>query len=294
MTESRLESLLPTANQAAGRPPEPASAPEPARDREGAPGRRDSDDIRTLRYGFEALRLASADRGVSSGRVARACGISRPAAYRVLQTLLGEGYLLREGPLKRARYRLSGRVRSLAAGYDGEARLLDVAMPLMLAWTEEFGWPLALSTLVGDRAVVRFTTDPVARRALVRYRASRRAPPLTIPSALVCLAHQPADLLALGECVELEGTVTRAELPQHLARVREDGFALYHAPGLRESTLAIPVAHDGGGVASLAMRYMRVADGGAEERARRLATLQALGARIACMANGNRERHGGI
>jgi DNA-binding IclR family transcriptional regulator len=254
---------------------------------------RRADDIRSLRYGFEALRKASSPSGISSGELALSCGISRAAAFRVLQTLRSAGYLIHTGSLRRARYRVSQQVRELISGYPGVAQLLDAAMPVMLEWTQASGWPLALSTLAGDRLVVRYATDHAAPRALARYKAGTSGPVLGSASGLVCLGFQaPAVVAAFlaglpdDSIMDGERICTREHCFARLARVRSDGFAVVHPPRLRESALAVPLLIDGVVAASLALRFMRVADGGPEAHAQRLQTLHSLRARIAAVCNG--------
>jgi len=258
-----------------------------------------ADDIRSLRYGFEALRGAASPSGVSSGELARGCAISRAAAFRVLQTLRTAGYLTQTGSVKRARYRMSQQVRELFSGYAGAARVLDAAMPVMLEWTQASGWPLALSTLAGDRVVVRYATDPAAARALTRCKAGMSAPVLASAGGLVCLAFQTPLVLSgfvggLPDDAVMDGerVCRREDCLARLARVRAEGFAVVNPRRMRESTLAIPLRLEGAVVGSLALRFMRVADGGPEGHNRRLASMQALGARIAaaCDATSARSR----
>jgi DNA-binding IclR family transcriptional regulator len=250
-------------------------------------GLRRADDILSLRHGLEALRRAAAAKGVSSGELALACGISRAAAYRVLQTLQTAGYLRATGLPKRPRFQVTQRICALSSGYAAGVRLLEVAMPIMLEWTLESGWPLEFSTLAGDQAIVRYATDHVAPRALARFRAGSKAPAIASATGLVCLAHQAPRRIAgffatlpsfAGAAPDVRAA--RREFLASLARIRQDGFAQLNSPRLREATLAVPLWCEGGAVAGLGLRYMRVADGGVMGHAQRLAALHSLRARI--------------
>jgi IclR family mhp operon transcriptional activator len=264
--------------------PEPTIAPKP---RAAGPARQPADDIVSLRHGLAALRLAGVSPELSSGSLAAACGISRAAGYRVLQTLVEEGYLDRSGGGNRVRYRPRQRVRELAAGYRGSVLVLDVAMPLMLEWTCEHGRPLALSTPDGEYSVVRFTTDPAAARALVRYRAGARMSALMSASAMLCLAYQPPGIQARAIArlprSPLPAYAERRSAPEIasiLERVRRAGHAVFRPVGLREATLALPLWLDGELCACVALRYMLVADGGSAGHAARLRLLGTLCDRI--------------
>jgi IclR family mhp operon transcriptional activator len=263
-----------------------------------APGRRRADDILSLRHGLAALRRAGDPAGVSSGELAFECGISRAAAYRVLQTLRTAGFLATSGSAKRPRFRITPRTAVLFSGYSAGVQLLDVAIPIMLEWTLETGWPLEFSTLAGSQSVIRYATDHVAPRALARLRAGTSTPAVESAAGLVCLAFQAATPLAtvVSRLLPLPGSAAdggarRRELMVTLARVRREGYARMAPPRWREATIAIPLWSEGSAAAALALRYMRVADGGVAGHAQRLAMLQSLREKIAC-ACGNPPQSG--
>jgi DNA-binding IclR family transcriptional regulator len=151
---------------------------------------REEDDIQSLRYGIDALRPLNGRESISTADLVASLGISRGTAYRVINTLHGLGYVARVSERRGSRYRLSVRVRRLSDGFDGDRSLLHVAQPLMLEFTREHGWPLALSTPAGDRFFVRYTTDHATQRVPRRYRAGFYRSVLLAGSGLVCLAHQ--------------------------------------------------------------------------------------------------------
>jgi IclR family mhp operon transcriptional activator len=251
-------------------------------------GRPRADDILSLRHGLAALRRATDLVGVSSGELAVECRISRAAAYRVLQTLRTAGFLATSGSPKRPRFRITPRSAVLFSGYSADIQLLDLAAPIMLEWTLESGWPLEFSTLAGNQSVIRYATDPVAPRALARFRAGTSTPAVFAAAGLVCLAFQAATPLStvVSRLLPLPGSAgeagaRRRELLATLARVRREGYAQMAPPRLREATIAIPLWLEGTAAAGLALRYMRVADGGVAGHAHRLAMLQSLREKIA-------------
>jgi DNA-binding IclR family transcriptional regulator len=244
---------------------------------------READDIKSLRHGIEALRLTARRQSVSSGDLARTCAISRAAAYRVLQTLQEEGYLLRTGRGNRVRYQSSQRVRELSAGYDGGVLVLEVAIPIVLRWTLAHGWTLAITTPAGEHCICRFTTDPAAARVLIRYKAGAKMTALMSASGMVCLAFQPPEIQAEA-LKHLPGKPlppyaprrSSSELAAILDRVRRDGYATFRPIGHREAGLAVPIWLEGTMSACVSMRYMLVADGGRAGHAQRLKMLRSL------------------
>lgn len=240
----------------------------------GSMSLREEDDIQSLRYGIDALRLLNARESVSTAELVAALGISRGTAYRLVNTLHSLGYVARITERRGSRYRLSVRVRRLSDGFDGDRWLLQVAQPLMLAFTREHGWPLALSTPAGDRFYVRFTTDHATQRVLRRYRAGFYRSLLLAGSGLLCLAHQREPMLTATlrelqrareqtESVPRDPAVPSADdepaLRAFLAHILEQGYARYSEAGDRETSLSIPLHHAGQFVGTLAMRVMNVA-----------------------------------
>ncbi len=248
---------------------------------------READDIKSLRHGIEVLRMAASLGTVSTTEVASACGVSRPAGYRLLQTLQREGYLAAQGTGRHIRYRLTPRIRELSHGYEGGVVVLDAAMPIMTEWTRVNGWPLALSTPAGDHSICLFATDPTAARVLIRYRAGATMTALMSASAMVCLAYQStavqADAIRRMVGLPLPAYArarSSADIATLLEQTRRNGYAVFHPDGLREASLAVPVWLDGALSASLAMRFMLVAEGGSSGHAQRLRILRGLCERI--------------
>ncbi len=156
------------------------------------------------------------------------------------------------------------------------------------------GCPTA-STAAGDRFFVRYTNDHTTQRVLRRYRAGFYRAVLLAGSGLVCLAHQPEPVLSatireLRRSYDPKVPVMRdpaVPLPDDepalralLARVREQGYARYGEAGDRETSISIPLRHDGHFVGTLAMRVMNVAVRGEASLREHLQLVRRLGARI--------------
>lgn len=257
---------------------------------------RAEDDIQSLRHGVEALRLLGARESLSCTELGAALGLSRAAAYRVVNTLHALGYAARERASGASRYRLAIRVRQLSDGFHGDRTLLHVAVPRMREFTRRESWPLALSTPAGERFFVRYTTDQETSRVLRRYRAGFHRSVLLAGAGLVCLAHEApgvrqAVLESLARAwdpaappVARDPSVPlphdTAGLESLLERVRTQGWAAYHETGERERSLAIPLHRDGHFVGALTLRYMVVAARERGDHAAFLERLRGLGREI--------------
>jgi DNA-binding IclR family transcriptional regulator len=119
--------------------------------------------IRALTRGLEALEALNA-RGVATVTdIARAIGLPRTTAYRVLETLCAAGYAERTPD---DRYRLLARVHRLADGCAPEPWLARVVVPATAALARDLSWPLLFAVPAGNvmRAHVLGTEPRVPER----------------------------------------------------------------------------------------------------------------------------------
>lgn len=115
------------------------------------------------------LRSLNVHNGATVAELARATGISRPALYRILETLREAGYVTVD--LSRQRYCLTLLVRTLAQGFTDEDWVTQVARPVLVALQRKVLWPVDLGTFMGNQMWIRETT--------------RQASPMTIDRAVV-------------------------------------------------------------------------------------------------------------
>jgi IclR family mhp operon transcriptional activator len=102
--------------------------------------------IRALTRGLEALEALNARGQASVTEIARAIGLPRTTAYRVLETLCAGGYAERTAE---DRYRLLARVQRLGDGSAPPPWLERVVKPATAALARELSWPLVFATLQG-------------------------------------------------------------------------------------------------------------------------------------------------
>src|SRR5690349_21081275 len=102
--------------------------------------------IRALTRGLEALEALNARGTASVTEIARAIGLPRTTAYRVLETLCAGGYAARTAD---DRYRLLARVQHLADGYAPEPWIERIVKPATAALARELSWPLFFAVLHG-------------------------------------------------------------------------------------------------------------------------------------------------
>src|ERR1700692_298088 len=102
------------------------------------------------------IRALNVRNGATVAPLARETGISRPALYRILETLRGAGYVSVD--LKRQHYCLTMLVRTLAEGFSDEDWVTQVARPVLRTLQRRVLWPVDLGTFMGNCIWIRETT----------------------------------------------------------------------------------------------------------------------------------------
>ena len=83
-------------------------------------------------------------------------GLPKPTLIRILGTLIGAGYIFHVS--RRDGYVLTEKILRLSAGFRYHDAIVDIARPLLEAFTEEHKWQLSIATLDADAMRVRFNT----------------------------------------------------------------------------------------------------------------------------------------
>lgn len=86
--------------------------------------------------------------------------IPRPTIVRMLETLMHEGYVVRDNMC--GGYRVTEKVAELSAGYGGISRVIEVARPLAIGLTRQIKWPVGLGVLNGDAIEILYWTGTIS------------------------------------------------------------------------------------------------------------------------------------
>jgi IclR family mhp operon transcriptional activator len=217
---------------------------------------------RSLGRGLKMLAILNAGGEHRVASLARALQLPRSTAFRLLCTLVSEGFVWRD-PATDC-YHPTAMVLGLSDGFDATARLVQVAKPLVSELGRQLIWPVTLATLSGTSVLLRQTTDASSPLALVRYSPGHRAPLLEEAPGLVLLAYSAAehrqmvlDLLYSEESALPR--ISRAEIEARMVQIRALGFACLHRPGPDRSSLAVPVRAGNDTLAALVVRFARSA-----------------------------------
>ena len=188
-----------------------------------------------------------------------------PTAYRIVRTLSQEGLIEREAGKKT--YRPTALVLSLSSGFQGHTWLALIARRHAVELTEKVGWPISITTPVGDRMVIRESTHALTPMTYNLYDPGYALPMLESASGRAWIAFSPPDsrssllrtLRANPENAYNE-TLHSFESGQLTAKIKRDGYArkgqnkLTKNPG-KTSSIAVPIFENGTICAALALAY---------------------------------------
>lgn len=162
------------------------------------------------------------------GELARATGLSRSTAHRLLAALESEGLVVRER--SNGRYRLGPAIAALGARALRASRLRELAHPVLESLAEATGETATLEVLSEGRMLI---LDEVLGARLIGASPSLGTAwavhaTSTGKALLAALpAHEVNELLDEPLVRFTPRTITkRSELDAELERVREDGFAM--------------------------------------------------------------------
>ncbi|MFD0657738.1 helix-turn-helix domain-containing protein [Thermocatellispora tengchongensis] len=138
-----------------------------------------AESSQTLERGLRLLRLlAEGHTGRTPTELAGRLGVSRPAVYRLITTLAGEGYVRRDGE---GRVHLGFGVLVLARAV--QPLLRAAALPTLRALAEQVGATAHLTVAEGDDGLAVAVAEPSWTDMHVAYREGSRHPSPAAPPA---------------------------------------------------------------------------------------------------------------
>lgn len=229
-------------------------------------------------------------------QLAHSTHLPKPTVVRMLNLLVGAGYVQRL-PNRRG-YVLDESVQTLSAGFRSHDLVVQLARPILSAFTATTRWPLSLATRERHTMRVRTGTlqeSPYATEGDMR-RLARRLPMLASALGRAYLAFCP-DEERMMLLTQLQAARPRdpqraqdiRDLPGIIARIRQAGHA--SSPRERDNPavgIAVPVMQGQQVIACISLRYLARAMTEAEAARLYLAGLQETAAAIADAVRRNR------
>lgn len=180
---------------------------------------------------LEALAAAGGE-GLTVSDLGRSAGMSKSAAYSILQTMLAHGFVADSGSGMSRRYRLGMALARLGDVVVSQIALRDVVMPILRSLTSETRLTSRAAVLEAPYAIAIERVD--VPNSTVRFAASLGKPEHLHSSAVgkAMLATLPTE--AVRDIVEEAGlpgktsrTITQADaLIAELALVADRGYAV--------------------------------------------------------------------
>ena len=186
--------------------------------------------IRSFTRGLTLLAALNQLGSASALTLARKTGLPRATVYRLLQTLLDDGYIGRGAADDR--FHLRFKVRTLSGGFEDEHWISAVAGPALAELTQRISWPCDVVTLDGLKMIIRDTTHPVAPLSIDHNMVGRALPILGSSSGLAYIAFAPPqereallEMLALSGDAENALARDRDQVARLIAATRRRGYA---------------------------------------------------------------------
>lgn len=253
------------------------------------PLKHDYAQVRSLTRGLALLRVLNLHEGgrASLADLAAQTGLHRTTVRRLLETLIGEGYV-RRSPSD-DRYALALKVRSLSEGFSDEDWASSIAGPALATLLQQVRWPSDLCTPDGASMLIRESTHRLSALSFHRAMVGQHLPMLVTAAGRAYFAH----------CDEGEREalliLLRQDLPQapyagnaryideliHMTRAR--GYSSNEGDWAEQSkvgAIAVPVMRQGRPVAAINVIYLTRAISHAEAAQRYLSALRQAAAQI--------------
>ncbi|MEJ1156722.1 IclR family transcriptional regulator [Prosthecomicrobium sp. N25] len=181
--------------------------------------------VPALEKGLDVVEFLSAqERPLTLTGIAQALDRSPGELFRIVTVLARRGWIAR---LADDSYQLTAKLFELAHGYPPNKRLVDVALPVMRAISNDLGQSCHLSVAdSGDQLVILAIESNGAAGVFVR--TGTRYPLGTTASGRVMLAFGSEEVLAGAQEHSAVERITErplpSDLPERLARIRARGF----------------------------------------------------------------------
>lgn len=245
--------------------------------------------IRSIERAMAVVELLAGSPRLTVAQVARASGLPRTTAYRVLRTLTLVGFASEW--TETGTYGPGPRLIQIGHRSDPRQRLVEAVRPVARALGQKLRWPVALASLVGAEVVVLYSTDNESPLAIDPQRPGVRLPVLESAAGLLQLAYASEAERAL--CLELvqdraaappgpAARAAQAAMQQKLAAIRAQGYAVYEREGrlTARRSIAAPVMGSQGMLGSLVVRFAASAIRSREEMVRMINAVRAAAADV--------------
>jgi IclR family mhp operon transcriptional activator len=209
---------------------------------------------------LRVLRAMNLLRSASVAELHTITELSKSTIVRMLDTLIHEGYVVRDNFI--SGYRVTSEAQHLSNGFRGLPLVIEASRPWAVKLTERIKWPVSVATLDHGKLRVDFTTSAISPWAFPFATLHRQ---LSLANTAMgrcylafCSQREREHLLrGLGMNGKGEEEFDPAVLDHALKTARENGFAVQD--GMRGSRrfqfVGVPVFNEGACVACVGVGF---------------------------------------
>lgn len=246
--------------------------------------------IQSALRALDVIKALNQQRVTPLERLHQVTGLPKSTLVRLLETLIEAGYVFRVS--RREGYALTEAVLRLSAGVRHRDLVVDVARPLMEAFTRAHKWQVSLATSESDVMLVRYTTRHISPFSREEIFLNRRVAMLrsAIGRAYFAFCSAEEQELILGFLKASDpDQISEIGSPERLkamtASVRRDGYATIVRPALDPTrSFAVPIMEPGASdrpLGSIVMFYYGSVMTEAQAVGRYLGLVQDMAAQVA-------------
>ncbi len=204
-------------------------------------------DVRALQRGLRILEVIGQLGWAKPTAISSQSGIDRSSTYRLLNTLVQAGYVVRR--VEDGSFSLTARVKLLADGFTEADKLSQIAARHLEQLTAEISWPCDFAILAGGEAIIVESTHRLSPMSMHRAMIGKRRSLVNsaLGRAILCSLKQQELDIVLNLVRQAGGTDAlvaqdRTFLRQIFADYKACGYAGCNgAVDSKVSSIALPV-----------------------------------------------------
>jgi len=211
------------------------------------PAQRSYPPVQAVCRAFDILRTVNRLGIASIQQIHDATGFPKPTIVRMLETLVGEGYVARDNMC--GGYCVTSRVHELTSGHQGISQIIEVARPFAIELTRNVKWPIGIGVLDDDAIAIKFWTGSISPLVHTNTVLGLRPDLATTAMGRALLAYCPAaerddQMRRMRDDPARDfGEAEEVQLRSILRQVRIDGYATRdpRTQPHRITTFAMPI-----------------------------------------------------
>jgi IclR family mhp operon transcriptional activator len=222
--------------------------------------------VQSVERALALLVELNKQRATTIGELHRRTGLPKPTIVRLLETLIGLGYVSSDSRL--GGYQVTSQVAMLSCGFHGTTMVIEAARPWAIDLTRKLKWPVGIAALDKDAVYVRFSTIPDSPISPFHATINMRLSLVSRALGRAYLAFCPREernllirMLAASKDPEDRPRELSSIVPGLVKSIRRRGYA-ERDPRVEpksSATIAVPIMSEKRVLATIGLTYFRSA-----------------------------------